>query len=370
LSRDIAAVRAHLLARARARYNPVSFATPEILEAAMAPLRSTEREHWGEIFLAAAQPFTEQAASAEAAGDRAAAIQAWGVAYNLCQIGRYPAPNSPAKRRAYDQARAHHARLLRLLDPSAERVEMPFRARAGEAGHAVGHLRKPAGAAAPLPLVVTWGGIDSFKEERAVLTGPFLEAGLAVLAIDIPGTGEAPLVGAVDAERLWDAVFDWIDQRPDLDSARVGLHGLSTGGYWATKLAHTHRARLRAVINQGGCVHFAFQPDWARRSADGEYSFELLETLATTWGMQTAEEWVAYAPCLSLLDQGVLDQPCAPMLLVNGVNDSVFPIADMELLLRHGDAKQARFFEGFGHMGPGAQTVPLMVGWLRDRLAV
>jgi hypothetical protein len=49
------------------------------------------------------------------------------------------------------------------------------------------------------------------------------------------------------------------------------------------------------------------------------------------------------------------------------VNDSVFPIADMYLLLKHGTPKTARFFPG-GHMGGGnAQAVT--VGWLKQQLA-
>ena len=83
-------------------------------------------------------------------------------------------------------------------------------------------------------MVIIWGGIDAFKEERP--TEPYLRAGIATLCIDMPGVADAPLAGSEDGERLWDAVLDWIGQRPDLDSERVGIVGGSTGGYWATKL--------------------------------------------------------------------------------------------------------------------------------------
>jgi hypothetical protein len=147
------------------------------------------------------------------------------------------------------------------------------------------------------PVVVLWGGIDAFKEERP--SEPYLAAGLAPLAIDMPGVADAPLAGSQDAERLWDAVFDYVAKRPDLDASRVGIHGGSTGGYWATKVAHTHRHRLRAAVNQGGPAHFAFQKDWIVKAQRGEYPFELAETLACAFGRSTAEDWIEYAPKLS-----------------------------------------------------------------------
>ena len=61
--------------------------------------------------------------------------------------------------------------------------------------------------------------------------------------------------------------------------------------------------------------------------------------------------------------QGILDQPCAPLLLVNGVDDSIFPIADMYLLLEHGSPKAARFYPG-GHMGGSPDVEPTIARWL------
>ncbi|MFM0674440.1 alpha/beta fold hydrolase [Paraburkholderia sediminicola] len=247
---------------------------------------------------------------------------------------------------------------------------MPFDGRAPEGAVIPAFLRRPSDSgAAPLPTIVTWGGIDTFKEERSVLVDPFLNAGFAVLAIDMPGTGESPVHGASAAIRIRGAVFDWLDARDDVDHARVAVHGLSTGGYWATKAAHVYKERIAAAINQGGCAHYAFDQSWIASMDQGEYALELPETLASAWGLSTREEWTSFAPSLSLLRNGLLDTPSTPMLLVNGVDDSIFPIDDMYLLLRHGNAKTARFYPG-GHMGPGAQTIPLMIGWLKATLDI
>src|SRR6266849_3307606 len=70
----------------------------------------------------------------------------------------------------------------------------------------------------------------TFKEDRIQTTDPYFARGMATMTIDMPGTGDAPLPGSEDAERMWDAVFDWIATRPDLDADRIGLWGGSTGG--------------------------------------------------------------------------------------------------------------------------------------------
>jgi esterase FrsA len=362
-SRPMGEVKKELLGRAREQRNPFLYATYEEVAPVINQLRSIEREEWASAFSALAVPHEDRAASAEATGDRVAAMKHYLIAYDCYHVARYPAPNSPGKLTAYRKSQANFLKAARYFDPPLERVEMPFCGRPGEGSACVGLLRKPKGIEQPA-VVVIWGGIDAFKEERP--TQPYLAAGLATLCIDMPGVADAPLAGSEDGERLWDAVFDWIEQRPDLDSKRIGIHGGSTGGYWGTKVAHTHRERIRAAVNHGGPAHHGFIRDWIIKAQCGEYPFELAETLACAFGRTTAEEWVEYSPRLSLLDQGILDRPCAPLLCVNGVNDSVFPIADMYLLLEHGTPKTARFFPG-GHMGGGnAQAV--IVGWLKQQL--
>ena len=119
-------------------------------------------------------------------------------------------------------------------------------------------------------------------------------------------------------------------------------------------------------MNQGGPAHFAFQKDWIVKAQHGEYPFELAETLACAFGRSTGEEWIEYAPKLSLLDQGILDQPCAPLLCVNGVKDSVFPIADMYLLFEHGKSEIVPSLCR-GHMG-GGNSQAVIVQWLKETL--
>ncbi len=359
-TRTFSEVRNLMLERARAGRNPCDFTPYDEVERILSTLSSVDRDAWAEAFSAAAQPYEEEARRAEEKGDTARARESYLRAYGCYRVARYPTLNSPAKRAAYRRSQDAYVKAGRYLDPPIERVEIPFHGRPRDGTILVGLLRRPR-RQGTLPVIVTWGGIDSFKEERR--TDAFVARGFVTLAIDMPGVGDAPIVGALDAERMWDAVFDWIAGRPGLDARRVALWGASTGGYWATKLAHTHRHRVAAAVNHGGCAHYAFTPEWIEKAQYGEYPFELAETLASAFGLSSFEEWVDYAPRLSLLTQGVLERPCAPLLCVNGLNDSVFPIADHYLLLEHGEPKAARFFPA-GHMGNTPETMPVIVDWV------
>ena len=362
--RPIGEVRKILMERAKIRRNPFEYVDPQKIEQAFDSLTSLDRDAWAEGFSALALPHEEEAQEAERAGDSAKAKESYLKASGYHRIARYPTTNSVNKRAAYERYQQNYLKASRYFDPGMERVTMPFQGRPGEGKVIVGLLQKPLGQG-PWPVLVTWGGIDTFKEDCR--SGPYLKKKIAVLAVDMPGTGDAPVAGSEDAERMWDGVFDWIETRQDLDSQRVGILGLSTGGYWAAKLAHTHKERLQAAINHGGCAHHAFSSEWIEKAQHGEYPLELAETLAAAFGRNTFEEWVEFAPRLSLLNQGILDRPCAPLLCVNGLHDSVFPIEDHYVLLQHGQPKTARFFP-VSHMGHTPATIPIMVDWLAETL--
>lgn len=358
-------VRDILLERLDGGRNPMDHAPAAEARAILDRLGTLDRERWAMAFSAAAEPHYQAGLVAEAKGDRDAARREYLAAFGLFRVARYPAPNSPAKQAAYRRSQDAYFKAAAFTEPGVRRVEMPYAGAAAPAATIIAYLHRPQ-RDGRLPVVVQWGGIDSFKEDRR--PEPYLAAGFAVLAMDMPGVGDAPIPGSEYAEELWDAVFDWIASAPDLDARRIAVVGASTGGYWATKLAHTHRDRIAAAVTHGGPAHHAFQADWIARAACGEYPFELAETLASAFGRATAAEWLDYAPCLSLLDQGILDRPSAPLLCVNGVDDSVFPIDDMYLLLRHGGAKAARFFPG-GHMGRSPALFPTIVTWLVRELS-
>ena len=84
------------------------------------------------------------------------------------------------------------------------------------------------------------------------------------------------------------------------------------------------------------------------------------------FGGETVEDYLARCQELSLLDQRLLDQPSAPLLLVNGRDDVQNSIDDICLSLDHGDPKAARVFDG-RHMGEGP-VAPTIADWVTQML--
>jgi len=133
------------------------------------------------------------------------------------------------------------------LDPPGERVAIPY-----EGKKLYGNLRKPAGISKP-PIVVMCMGLDSAKEEMDDYENRFLKRGLATLAFDGPGQGEAEYDFALcpEYEKPAKAVFDFLETRSDVDKARAGIWGVSLGGYYAPRAAAFEK-RIRACVALSG----------------------------------------------------------------------------------------------------------------------
>lgn len=340
------------------------------------PQFDADRESFTRAFAAAAVPHEEAGDTAAAKGDSAAAREAYLKAYGLYRMARFPCMNTDGKKDAYRQSQRCLEKAWRDAEIPPVRVEMPFSGRPGEGDAVIGYFRAPKTADdGPLPVLIAWVGIDTFKEDNLLRTQKFLDAGIALLLIDMPGTGDSPVLGSVDAERQWDAMFDWIEAQPNLDASRVGGWGGSFGGYWATKVAHTHADRFKAVISQAGGAHLVFSEAEVERSQSNGLPWGQSETRGNSFGLKTHEEWKAFAPSLSLLEQGILDRPCTSLLCINGLHDPITPIADYYLLLQHGSPKEARFFANGGHMGRPTDGSPdltegIMLDWMCNKLEV
>ena len=88
----------------------------------------------------------------------------------------------------------------------------------------------------------------------------------------------------------------------------------------------------------------------------------------SAFGVGSVDELMKPWSALSLKDQGWLDKPSCPMLIVNGKEDLQTPIADLYILLEYGSPKSARVFPG-GHMGQTPETLPMIINWLKNELS-
>jgi 2,6-dihydroxypseudooxynicotine hydrolase len=199
---------------------------------------------------------------------------------------------------------------LPYLSPPGERVEIPF-----DGAALVGVLRRPAGDG-PHPVVVMIPGLDSAKEEFRATEQLFLERGLATFSVDGPGQGEAEydLVIRPDWEKPGAAILDAVSAMPGIDQDRIGVWGVSLGGYYAPRLASGDR-RARACIAL--CGPFSFGETWDRLPELTRDAFRVRS------GSASADQARTRAGELTLA--GRLGGLTAPLLVVAGQRDRIIP---------------------------------------------
>ena len=155
-----------------------------------------------------------------------------------------------------EQMKAAHKKAVECLDlalphlnPPGERVMIPY-----EGKQLAGTLRLPHGVKRP-PIVLMTMGLDSTKEELLTFEQTFLDRGMAILAFDGPGQGEAEYDFPIryDYENVVGPVIDWLiaNRKEQVNTDRIGIWGISLGGYYAPRSAAFEKRIKAAIANCG-----------------------------------------------------------------------------------------------------------------------
>jgi dienelactone hydrolase len=175
----VAAANAHWAARFIA--NGTSYSD---FQATMA--RITTWDDWCREWGRTGQYYERLAQEAEAAGRNVTAGGAWRRAALCWHWGKFVFVDDPDQQRAaHDRTVACFRRGAAALTPPAEPVRIPYGKTALPA-----YLRIPGTSDKP-PVVIMMPGLDSVKEELQATAEYLLARGLAIIAIDGPGQGEA-----------------------------------------------------------------------------------------------------------------------------------------------------------------------------------
>ncbi len=223
-----------------------------------------------------------------------------------------------------DQLRAAHRAAVRcltdalpFLDPPGRRIEISF-----GGARLAGVLRTPAGDG-PHPAVVLIPGLDSAKEEFGTTEQLFLDRGLATFSVDGPGQGEAeydlPIRG--DWEVPGAAILDRLSAEPALDSRRIGVWGVSLGGYYAPRVASGDE-RVRVCVALAG--PYDFGACWDQLPGLTRAAFRVRSRSATDGAARAAAHGLSLA--------GRTGAIRCPLLVVTGRRDRLIPWRHAERL--------------------------------------
>jgi dipeptidyl aminopeptidase/acylaminoacyl peptidase len=216
-----------------------------------------------------------------------------------------------------DQMRAAHERAVRCLDdalpyldPPGRRIEIPF-----DGSRMVGILRLPAGSG-PHPVMIMIPGLDSAKEELRSTEELFLERGIATFSVDGPGQGEAEYDLAIrgDWEVPGAAIIDRLSTEDGLDADRIGVWGVSLGGYYAPRVASGDK-RVKACIALAG--PYSFADDWDIRPILTKEAFRVRS--------KSADLEMARKKAAELTMAGRAGLITCPLLAVMGKLDRLIP---------------------------------------------
>lgn len=220
-------------------------------------------------------------------------------------------------RTAHGRAVRCHERAMELVPFPGRKVRIPF-----DGAAIVGVLRLPVGEGAH-PTVILVPGLDSTKEELRASEELFLQRGLATFAVDGPGQGEAEydLPIRPDWENVATAVVDALEEMPEVDAGRIGVWGVSLGGYYAPRMA-SGEPRLKACAAL--CGPFDFGGHW-----DGKPELTR-ETFRVRSGSSDMEEARKRAGELTL--EGRTDSIACPLLIISGRLDRIVPWEEQQRL--------------------------------------
>jgi len=339
-------------------------------------------DDYAKPFLPVAEQLIINAGEAEAQGDTSKARDLYLRAAAVYRIARFPINRSPISQEAWERGKAAYVKAGQYLSPPSTTIDIPFKYADVSAGDDNGpiqaYLRMPAVKRpdAGWPVMLFICGLDAYKTDHTPRTQLHVDRGFATLSFEIPGTGDCPAApndpGSPD--RLMSSVLDWVVSNSTahtFDTTKICARGISTGGYYAMRIAHSHADRLFAVVAQGGGCHHMFDAAWIRAQNQMEYPFALADALAYKFGYRGSDAIEAYAAeahKFSLLVSGVLDKPSCKLLVIDGMEDSIFPIEDNFIVGVRGDKKDLLARGNRGHMGnPGAEDI--LYDWIDNAVA-
>ena len=300
-----------------------------------------------------------------------AARESYLIASLLWGAAQWPLFEVNGLYRTYEERMNHcYLRFIRFMARPIERIEFPFQNKS-----LPGYLHLPwkPEKGEKFPAVLAIGGLDTNKETQVAIYGDrCLERGMAVLAIDGPGQGEAIARGIFLTESNHGdaavAAFERLVQHPAIDPKRIAVRGNSFGSYFGTVAAARLGKRIKAFAASGICQ----EPGVETLINHAPPSYK--QRLMFMAGYEDERAFDAFVKKFDL--RRIADKIAAPYMIVAGAEDALSPIQHTYDLFEWIKApRRLVVYEGAGHgirdgsaAANGEEKTTLVSDWLRDRI--
>ena len=225
---------------------------------------------------------------------------------------------APGREETYAKARDAFDRSTSIGKLNRERVEVPLASGIMPAlwTRAPGPGRKPA--------VVFCNGLDSCKELLfwTRLPEELARRGISTLCVDQPGSGEALRLQALPVDphsESWASkAVDWLEGQNEVDTARIGMTGISLGGHFAPRaVAYEPRFASGAVW---GANHNWREVQDKRMQREGENPVpHYWAHVMWAFGATDMDDFLARSEEMNL--NGHMDRIRVPFLVTHGAKD-------------------------------------------------
>lgn len=210
------------------------------------------------------------------------------------------------------------------------------------------------------PVVIVTNGLEGTVQELLVPLLRYHASGLGVLVMEMPGSYayEQPMSGA--SEMIYRRVIDTVMGDPRVDAERVGIVGVSFGGYWAARMAAAD-PRLACAVACGAPTDRSFRPTLGLPEI-------IIDALSDVTGATTPLGLLRRLRRLSL--RGRYRDIGQPILVINGDNDTLLSTRDSVELAARAPRGELRLYPDDDHcaMGHYREWLDASQHWLADQL--
>ena len=223
-------------------------------------IREGNFESWYEQWSKTARRVHALADSALQQGKRVSAREAYLRAsnyYRTAEFFLHGNPHDPRILATWGNSRTTFRQAVKLMDTPVEEVLIPY-----EGTFLPAYYYRPDDSYTPRPTLIVHGGYNSTGEELYfMIAAAAIQRGYSCLTFEGPGQGtllrEQHLPFRPDWEKVVTPVVDALVSRPEADSTRIALMGISLGGYLAPRAA-AFEHRLAALIADDGLYSYHF----------------------------------------------------------------------------------------------------------------